>query len=119
MAHAAAIGTGHALQVDRVANTRTPFKGVFVFVRRTPANNVRKCSCSLKMFASAVRFSVSVALPEMSRSAASVSAGRHSEIAARRRRSRLEASYPKALRTATLPFEPGARLSTVHDFMHQ
>jgi hypothetical protein len=30
---------------------KTMSLGVFVFVRRTPANNVHKCSCSLKMFA--------------------------------------------------------------------
>lgn len=28
-----------------------PLRGVFVFVLRTPTNNVRKCSCSSKMFA--------------------------------------------------------------------
>jgi hypothetical protein len=48
VAHRATIEGSDALLTDRVANTRTPLKGVFVFVRRTPTNNVRKCSCSPK-----------------------------------------------------------------------
>ena len=36
---------------NTVANNEHPYRGVFVFVRRTPPNNVRQCSCSPEMFA--------------------------------------------------------------------
>ena len=40
------------LEPNTVPNTEHPYRGVFVFVRRTPSNNVRKCS----VFAKNVRF---------------------------------------------------------------
>ena len=38
-------------KANTVANNEHSLRRVFVFVRRTPPNNVRQCSCSLKMFA--------------------------------------------------------------------
>jgi hypothetical protein len=41
----------HIVMRTKVANKRTPYKGVFAMFARTPQNNVRRCSLFAEMFA--------------------------------------------------------------------